>query len=91
MQLAYHVRMNDNLFLETLLCNSHQGPTWAPAGTFISAFCNRSTRHLSHLPNTLSVRFLSADAVSMGYVQIFFDFEHNLISDWAAVCNYFVS
>lgn len=48
--------------------NIHQCPVQAPVGMFMSAFRNSSNRHLSHLSKMLSFRFLSADAVSLGFV-----------------------
>lgn len=41
----------------------------------MSALCNRSTRHLSHLSKTLSSRFLKSSVVSLSFVQILFDFD----------------
>lgn len=50
------------------LLEIHQCPVQAPVGMFMSAFRNSSNRHLSHLSKMLSFRFLSADAVSLGFV-----------------------
>lgn len=67
-----------------LFANIHQCPVQAPVGMFMSAFCNSSNRHLSDLSKMLSLRFLSADAVSLGFVQIFF--LTSVIQFWLGSC-----
>lgn len=58
-------------FWKLQLTEYYQSTIWASTGTFMSAFCNTSVRHLRHLPKTLPFRFLNTDAVSLGFVQIF--------------------
>lgn len=66
--------------------------TRVPYGPLQVHLCQRSvTGPPDTSVKTLSFRFLNADAVSLGFVQTFCDFEHTLSSNWAVVPHYFLN